>query len=138
MSLTTSDLGECELLDKMLKDSLTTDEGYTLRLYSNNYTPLSSSVAADFTTASFTNYADKSLTRAGFNAASVVSNKASSSYGTTQSWTCGATGQTIYGYVILGATSGTVLWAEKFATARTLADGDILNLDIVVTLNSEA
>jgi hypothetical protein len=45
MALVIADVGEIELLDKMLKDALSVDETYTLKLYQNNYTPLASSVA---------------------------------------------------------------------------------------------
>ena len=51
-----------------------------------------------------------------------------SQYGTAQSWTCGATGDTIYGYFIVGATSGKLICAEAFATPRTLASGDTLSI----------
>lgn len=137
MALVTPDEGELELMDKMLKDALTVDENYLLKLYNNNYTPVQGSTGTNFTATTFTNYAIKTLTRAGFTAASTVSNKASSAYSTAQVWTCGATGDTVYGYWIEAATSGKVLWAEKFATARTLADTDTLTLNIVITGNSE-
>jgi hypothetical protein len=53
-----------------------------------------------------------------------VSNKAESSYGSSaRSWTCGTTGNTIYGYWVANPTN-TVLWAERFAVSRVLANGD--------------
>lgn len=137
MALVIADVGEIELLDKMLKDALSVDETYTLKLYQNNYTPLASSVAGDFTEANFTNYTSKTLVRASWGAATTVSNKASSTYATIQSWTCGASGNTIYGYLVIGTTSGILLWAEKFASARILTSGDDLNLVPVFTFNSE-
>jgi hypothetical protein len=122
----------------MLKDALSTNESYVLKLYKNNYTPDDSSAPGSFTEANFTNYLAKTLTRANWNAAVTVSGKAESSYGSGPlSWTCGATGNTVYGYYVIGATSGTVLWAELFATARVLADQDVLNLTPKFTLNSE-
>jgi hypothetical protein len=136
MPLVIADVGELELLDKMLKDALSVDEDFTLKLYQNNYTPVNTSVAGDFTVATFTNYVDKTLTRAGWAAATTVSNKARSTYA-QQSWTCGASGNTIYGYYVIGATSGTLLWAELFPTPRVLANTDILTLIPVFTLNSE-
>ena len=51
-----------------------------------------------------------------------------------RSWTCGATGDTIYGYFILGATSAKLILAEKFGTARTLANTDVLNLQPMMEL----
>lgn len=138
MPLVTPNEGELELLDKMLKDALTTDENYILKLYKTDYTPINATSQGLMTEADFTNYAARTLTRANWAAAAVVSNKAESSYGTTpRSWTCGSTGNTIFGYWVLAATSNKVLWAEKFATARVLASGDVLNLTPKFTLNSE-
>lgn len=136
MPLVVPNAGEVELLDKLLKDALTVDENYTLKLYNNNVTPDQTSVVGTFTEATFTGYSAKTLTRTGWTASSTVSNKAQSSYA-QQSWTCGATGETVYGYYVLGATSGVCLWAEKFASPRILANTDVLNLTPVFTLNSE-
>lgn len=141
MALVVPDLGELELLDKMLKDALSTDENYIMKLYQNNYTPVAGSgnPSGTFTEANFTNYTNRTLTRANWSAAATVSNKAESSYGTSpQSWTCGATGNTIYGYYVQQANAPSyVLWAELFSTARVLANGDILNITPKFTLASE-
>ncbi len=138
MPLVTPNVGELELLDKLLKDALSTNENYILKLYKNDYTPDDSSAPGSFTEADFTNYAAKTLLRATWNAAVTVSNKAESSYGSSpQSWTCGASGNTIYGYYVTGSTSAVVLWAERFSTSRVLADQDVLNLTPKFTLNKE-
>lgn len=122
----------------MLKDALSTNENYILKLYQNNYTPADDSTPGSFTEANFTNYAAVTLTRALWNAAVTVSNKAETSYGSApQSWTCGASGNTIYGYYVVGATSTVVLWAELFSTSRVLANQDVLNLTPKFTLNKE-
>jgi hypothetical protein len=138
MALHTTDAGEIELLDKMLKDALSVDETYILKLYSNNYTPVDASAASNFTECTFTSYVAKTLTRAGWNGATTVSNKASSTYSAASAWTCGATGQTVYGYWITATTSSVILWAELFGSSRTLANGDVLQLTPVFTLNSES
>jgi outer membrane receptor for Fe3+-dicitrate len=139
MALVVPNAGELRLLDKMLKHALSTNENYILKLYSNNYTPDQASVPGSFTEANFTSYAAKTLTRANWTSAITNgSNKAETSYSTTpQSWTCGTTGQTIYGYWVEGATVATCLWAEKFTTARVLANGDVLNITPKFTLASE-
>jgi len=134
MALVVPDLGEIELLTKLLINTADTED-YILRLYKNNYTPIAATVIGSFTEADFTNYAEKTIARSDWAAPSTVSNKAESSV-TTQSWTCGATTNTIYGYYVVGATSGVCLWAEKFATERVLADGDILNLTPKFNLSS--
>lgn len=132
-------IGELELLDKMLKDALSSDENYILKLFTNNVTPDANFAVGSFVQATFTGYAAKTLTRTNWNAAITASGKAESSYGSApQSWTCGTVGQTIYGYWIdNGQGSPTLLWAEKFSVARVLADGDVLNLTPKFTLNSE-
>ncbi len=131
--------GELELLDKMLKDALSTDEDYILKLFKNNYTPDQDDDNSSFTEANFTAYAARTLTRALWNAAQVNSTKAESSYGTApESWTCGVTGNTIYGYWVEGVVDNDVLWSEKFATARVLADGDVLNITPKFTLSHDA
>lgn len=136
MALVVCNAGELKLLDWAIKDT-STPENLTLKLYKNDYTPVAASVAGDFTEADFTSYAAKTLTRSSWVAASTNgSGKAASSYA-AQSWVCGSTGNTVYGYFVVGATSGTLIWAEKFATARTLANGDTLNVTPSLTLSSE-
>ena len=90
----------------MLKDG-TPDSSAILKLYQNNYTPADTSTAAYFTVANFTNYVNKTLTRTSWHAAVTNANsKAETSYGTApEPWTCGASGNTIYGY-----------WAEGTGT----------------------
>ncbi len=138
MPLVVPDQGELRLLDTMLKLALSTNENHILKLYQNNYTPVAASAPGSFTEATFTGYAARTLTRSTWNAAVTVSTKGETSYGTTpQSWTCGVTGNTIYGYWVEGSTSAKVLWAELFATSRVLATGDILNITPKFTLVSE-
>lgn len=139
MALVVPNNGELELLDKMLKDALSVNEDYILKLFGNDYTPDQSTTSTSLTEANFTNYAAKTLTRANWNSAVTVSNKAQSSYGSAPlTWTCGTTGDEVFGYWVEGATSGTVLWAERFATSRVLSSTDILNLTPQMTCNSES
>lgn len=134
--LVVSNVGELELLDKMLKDELAVDENYTMKLFTNNVTPNQLSVTGTFVEATFTGYSAKTLSRACWSAAVTVSNKAQSTYD-QQSWTCGATGQTIYGYYVIATNSSTLLWAEAFSTPRTLFNTDVLNITPVFTFNSQ-
>jgi hypothetical protein len=138
MALKVVNEGELELLDKMLKDALSTDEKYLLRLYKNDVTPGDSDTTASYLIADFTDYANRTLDRFGWNAAQTSGTKAESSYGAApESWTCGATGNTIYGYWVEGANSNKCLWAERFATSRVLADGDVLNISPKFSLSTE-
>lgn len=138
MALVTPDAGEIELLDKMLKDALSVDESYTLHLYRSDTTPINTTVAGDFTDATFTGYSNQVLTRSTWGPASTnVGNKAESIYGSELAWTCGSTGDTVYGYWVEGTTSGVCLWAERFDSPRTLSQNDVLKITPRFTLNSE-
>lgn len=138
MALKFPNAGELLGLDWMLK-ATSAPENLTLKLFRNDYTPVDASVAGDFTVANFTNYVDKTLSRGTWQSSTTVSGKASSTYDSTPlSWTCGSTGNTIYGYYIVGATSGTIFCAERFATPRVLANGDSLNLTVTISLSTES
>jgi hypothetical protein len=127
MALVVTNAGEVELLNKLIRNTTADNEDYILHLYQNNYSPVDGSTAGDFTESNFTNYVAKTIARSDWSAATIVSDKAESTCA-VQSWTCGTTGNTVYGYYIIGGTSSVLLWAEKFAAQRILADGDILNL----------
>jgi hypothetical protein len=136
MALVIPSSGKLELLDKMLKDALSDDENYILKLFINDVIPNESSVVDTFVEANFTGYSSKTLTRAGWKAAAIVANKAQSNY-SQQSWTCGLTGNTVYGYYLIGSNSNVLLWAERFDSPRVLVNTDTLNVTPVFTLNSE-
>jgi hypothetical protein len=121
-------------------------ENWQLGLFHANITPAETDTAATYTAqeATFTNYTRKTLTRSvgattwnspvgqapsGSPAWTSRSQVGHSQYGSSpQSWTCGATGDTVYGYFILGATGGKLICAEAFSTPRTLASGDTLSI----------
>jgi hypothetical protein len=137
MALVVPNVGETELLDKMLKVDLQTNEDYTLKLYTAVSPALSKdSVAGDFTEASFVGYSSKTLLRANWNSSATVLDKATSTYSAEQTWTALST-QTLLGYYVLGATSGILLWAEEFVTPIDATVSDVINITPQFTLNSE-
>lgn len=138
MALVVPNVGELELLNRLLQGGNYANDGnYVLKLFKNNYTPTTVSTLGDFTEADFTNYVSVTLSQTMWGTASTNGNdKAESSY-SQQSWTCGSTGNTVYGYYVEGAVSGQLLWAEKFGSAKVLTNGDILNLVPVITLSTE-
>jgi hypothetical protein len=138
MALIIPNVGEIELLTKMLKTALSVDDKYILRLFKTDLTLSATTVAADLNAeeADFTNYVEVTLVRASWGTPTTVSNVASSTYATVASWTCGASGNTIHGYYVLGEGSGILLWAEEFSSPRTLTSGDILNLTPIFTFSS--
>jgi hypothetical protein len=136
MALVVPDAGELALLRKLLINA-TDSENYILHLYKNDYTPDASSGVASFTEADFTNYTAKTLARSDWASPSTVSNKAQSSV-SVQQWTCGASGNTIFGYYVTGdgVNASTVLWAERFAITRAIVQDDILNVTPIFNLSS--
>ena len=134
MALVVTNAGELLLQTWAIK-STSTPENLTLKLYSNNYTPVATSSSGDFTESSFSGYSAKTLTRSSWNDPTTVSTKAEITYA-DQTFTASGAG-TVYGFYIVGATSGTVIWAEKFASARTLASGDTLTVSPKITAASE-
>lgn len=128
MPVVVPDVGERELLRKMIRDALLTDEGYTLRLYTAVAGGLTdATVAGDFTEATFSGYAARALTRAGWNAPVTSTGITSITYATPQDFGAGSP-QTVLGYYVVGAVSGVLLWAEAFPTAKVLVAGDTLRM----------
>ena len=131
MPLVAANVGERFLLDAMLAAQNT-----HLHLYKTDVTPTASSTVASFTEADFTGYSVKTLTGANWNDATTVSGKATATYA-DQSWTNSGSSQTVYGYFITDDTDDTLLWAEKFDSARVLGTSDVVNITPMITLNSE-
>lgn len=137
MTLVVPNVGEVELLDKMLKDALGTNEDFILKLFSALSPSLSKdSVAGDFTEASFTGYSSKTLIRANWNNAAILGDKATSTYNSEQIWSVGST-ETILGYYIVGSVSGVLLWAEGFPSPIIVNSPDLINITPKLTLNSD-
>lgn len=104
-------------------------ENWTLKLFKNDYTPLVTSVAADFTEADFTGYSAKTLTRSQtgstWGAAAIDTDVAEAEYLTDQSFTfTGATSQSVYGWYIVGASSAKVILAHRWTDGARVAVGD--------------
>jgi hypothetical protein len=144
MALLVPHQGDVQLLTDLLGGGAL--ENWQLCLFNSNITPAETDVASTYTAheTAFTNYARKTLTRSigastwntpvsqapsGSPAWSSRSQVGHSQYGSAaQQWTCGSTGDTIYGYFLLGLITGNLICAEAFATPRTLANGDTLSI----------
>jgi hypothetical protein len=121
-------------------------EDWSLGLFNAAITPAETDTAATYTAheAAFAGYGRKTLTRsvsaATWNAPALQAPSGSpawsgrsqvghSQYGSApQAWSCTGAGDTVYGYFIVGATSGKLICAELFATPRSLANGDSLSM----------
>lgn len=126
MALVVANVGENLLMTWAVK-STSTPENWTLKLYTNNYTPVAASTHTNFTECAVSGYTAKTLSRGSWGDPSTNgSGKAEMSYA-AQTFSFTGSG-TIYGYYIVGATSGTLIFAELFSAARSVASGDSLTV----------
>lgn len=125
MSLVVPYVGEVVNLDSMLR--LASPEAQILRLYANDVTPSASDVATTYVEASIPGYAAISLARSSWGAAGTSAGVTSASY-PQQTFSFTGSG-TVYGYYVVGATSGTLLWAELlFLGGQAFVGGDSLEI----------
>lgn len=116
------DAGKKKLLEILLGKDLA--ENISLKLFTNDLTIDGDTVAGDFTEMSTHGYAAKTLTMASWSAPSMSGDDASSSYA-QQTWTfSAATLVNVYGYYMVMATTGTILWACKFGAAKPIQYAD--------------
>lgn len=112
MALLVPDVGEVELLKAALGVTAM-GASQTLKLYTNNVTPGESDTAGSYTAASGSGYADKTLTSTSWSVAT-ASGTTEGTYA-QQTWTfTGALGN-VYGYFVIRADTGVLLWAERFS-----------------------
>ncbi len=131
MALLVPNVGEVVLLSNLLAGG--TLENWTLKLFKSNTTPAEGDTAASYTEADFAGYSAKTLTRSvnpgtTWGTPSTSGGTTSSSYAAQTFTSSDATAQTIYGYFVVGATSGTLLFAERFDTPRTIVSPDTITV----------
>lgn len=116
--------GKKLLLDQAFGQS-SSPEDYVVDLYSNNHVPVDVDTAASFTVAAFTGYAQVSIPRASFGAATIVTGPLANLLSSTvPTFTCtGGGGQTVYGFFLRGAISGTAYLAQYFTGGRAITSG---------------
>jgi hypothetical protein len=107
-----------------------TVEDFTCHLFSNNYTVVDATTLADFTQATFTGYSSVAVARADFSAPAITSNVAYANTSAPPTFTCtGGSAQLVYGWYLVGDSSGKVYAAQNFAAARNMATGATEQLD---------
>jgi hypothetical protein len=132
MALNFPDTGENLSLEMITNK--TAPQNLVLRLFQNNITPSDTDTAGTYTEANFTGYSAITLTGASWNAASA----GTIAYSAQQTFTCsGASSNSIYGYYVTQATSGTLLYSERdasapFAIANT---GDAVKITPTISAN---
>ena len=128
MALVVVNNGEIVALS-LLVNKVTTTENLVLRLYTNNITPGETDTAGTYTEASGNGYAAITLTGASW---TVVAGSASYSQ---QTFTfTGALGD-VYGYFLTRATTGDLIYAERFTGApfNIAANGDQIKVTPAIT-----
>lgn len=134
MAIVFTNEGEKTLLTWML-DSTATPENLSLKLYSNDHTPTATDDGTAYTEATFTGYSAKTLSRGSWGTPSTSDGVASIAYSAAQTWDA-TSAQEIYGYYLVGGTSGALIGAEKFSTVRELAINDTLSVLPKITLDT--
>ena len=111
MALVTPNNGEGDALAAVV--GKTAAENLVLKLFQNNITPAETDAAAAYTVATFTGYANITLTAASW---TVTEGAPSEAAYPEQSFISSAAqaSQSIYGYNLTRVTSGRIAWAERF------------------------
>jgi hypothetical protein len=130
MNMVIPNEGKLLLLAWAIRDDTLFVGGYIVGLYSNNYTPVNSSVLADFTTASFTGYSVVPLARLDFAPPVILSNVAYITSSVTPIYDCtGGAPETIYGWFMADASLTHVIAAQRFDVPRVMSTGTEEALD---------
>lgn len=112
MALNVPNTGENIALEALVNK--TAPQNLVLKLYQNNITPSDTDTAGTYTEATFGGYSAATLTGASWGAASA----GTITYGSQQTFTCnGTTPNSIYGYFVVQAISGTLVYSERASGA---------------------
>ena len=105
-------------------------EDQTLKLYSNDVDPETSTTASQFTEVSGEGYVVKTLESSDWSVAAGVATT------TPQTWQFTGAAGVVYGYYLVGATSGNLLAAEKFENGpyTVSVSGDKITVSITISL----
>jgi hypothetical protein len=133
MTLVCPDAGEVVLANNYLNK--VAPQNQTLKLYKNNITPAETDTAATYTEAAFSGYAAKALTGADW---TVTSGAPTTAAAPIQTFTANAVvSESIYGYFMVQATSGTIMTAERFTGApfAMANNGDSISVTPQITFD---
>jgi hypothetical protein len=111
MALVVPDVGEVELLSRMLNKS--TPDDVVLHLYTNNKTPAEGDVVGDYTESTGAGYGAITLTGTTWGV-STTAGTTTASYA-QQTFTYTGADPNIYGYYVTNTAGTTLLWAEIFS-----------------------
>jgi hypothetical protein len=113
----------------------TAPETLVLKLYSNDVTPTSADISSDYTEVSGNSYTAVTLTPENFTFTAGDPGAAAFPQ-VTFSFT-GAAGN-VHGYFVVGATSGNLMFANRFSNApiNIANNGDEIRITLTITLNN--
>lgn len=124
MDMVIINTGKLKLIDWMLRDTGAGLEALVVKLFSNNHVPTPGDVIGDYTEATFTGYAAVTVARSGYGAPSLDGDEAVITATSPPTYSCtGGGGQTCYGWYAVGATSGVLIAAQRFDSARAIIAG---------------
>lgn len=131
MALLVPNVGEVIALKAFLNH--TAGENQTLKLFATNVTPAETDTAGTYTEAAGGGYSSKSLTGSSW---TVTGGAPSDATYAQQTWTfTGAltTNATVFGYFVVMASAGTLLWSETFSSFTPANNGDQILLTPKIT-----
>jgi hypothetical protein len=132
MALNFPDTGENLSLEMITNK--TAPQNLLLKLFKNNITPSDTDTAGTYTEATFPGYAAITLTGASWGAAAA----GTITYSAQQTFTCsGAATDDIYGYYVVQASSGTLLYSERDGSAPFAIrnSGDAVKITPTISAN---
>lgn len=120
-----------EIILKSMTGVSTSTETLIMKLYSNNYTPTTLSVLTDFTEVTGGGYTQKSLSASAW---TMTGNAIST---TPQLFTFTSNIGSIYGYYLVGATSGKLIASERFTSGpfNIAASGDSITVTATISVS---
>lgn len=134
MAIVVPDVGEVLALGFLVNK--TVPENLVLCLYQNNITPAEADTVATYTAATFTGYAQITLTGASWTITGGAPSSAAYAQQTFTS-TAGAQNQPIYGYFLKRLTTGDLVYAERFSDGpyTIVNNGD--NIKVTPTITAD-
>lgn len=112
MTLVVPNQGETILLEALV--AKTAGQTLDLQLFKSNTTPAEGDLEGTYTEADFTGYAEAALVAANWTVTGADPSHADYAQQTFTS-TAGSQNQPVYGYMLKQATSGKLVWSERFS-----------------------
>lgn len=135
MALVLPSAAEKTVLDFLL--GAATPSNQVLKLFTNNIAPSDTDTASTYTEMATLGYVAKTLTKTAWATMAGATGAPAVSTYAQQTWTFTAgTAVPVYGYFVIDSTTGLLLWAEAFGTAKVVQNtGDQILITPAITLS---